>query len=357
MYLWVKSFLAWLGAAGAIYTVGFIIEAAHQSLLGIALPADTTGYIVEAGRLGLDILGLTLSPLFLWVPVVAWLAGAGIVVVLAMKRIRRVQDAILTPALVYTLGWLVVLVVSVVVTVAYGLPFVRIDNLLFRSLAKDFDKQGRLDVNSISFGWTGPIERRTVGIYQDLVCAQDASACGGAKVNTATYQERINKRFFWQVVLTGWVVLAGTLHLGHRPNAPGQVATFTETVAICSMAVAVLMVPYVYGKTFRSRAVEEVIVDCGEKMRCGDGPKRSSLSNVSANLDAGRAAESTVFTEMHGYMLARSDKSVIVFRKESENLWNIPIENLVDIRVEGFGDPFRHRIERMTRGGLAPAIH
>ena len=330
------------------YAIGFIIESAHQSLLGIPIePGTGMVYLMTTGQFALDVSVLVLrwvADLFgrlslLWS--LTAVLGSGIALTLlnrshllrnvrssaadawlqARAKHRHVFNLTRHPSIIRAS----LMVIAFAVVAAYALPLVPLEDFLFRASfdAADGVKSGRAP-------WL--IGERAHRVYWDLVCSRNASHSNCAQNERIRYKRRLENRLVIHFLFTAIVTLAGMCFLGRsRVGSPVTEATTNRSLWDGVVAVALVLtgltVPYAYGKMIKSTELPEVVVDCDKRANCPGIPVRGNEGN-----------------ELHAFILSQREKSVILWDKHLHYVWELPRENVRVTKIERLSDVLESRI-------------
>jgi len=339
----VISLLQWVlrpvGILGVFYGCGFIIESAHQSLLGISQEHAPSAYLMCAGTFLLDVVVMLLkviddTPRWVAMVVLAGLAAGFAVTAISrpmLRGLRRHLTALPRRATdlcvrtnrrrrraAVTLGGLVVLKL-----IYFDAPLIGFENLLFE----------RVPTENHFLGYGGLIEDRAEAIWHDLVCAHTDKCDPGR--DRDDYVRANRYRFLANVAVTIALVLAGavlTRHpLARAARAAADGAEINLAIIATPLIIALLSVPYVYGKTLRSTHYRRTTV-------------------VQANDD-----------ELYGYLLSDGDWSVQLFvthrmvhgepTDEPAQIWQIPRAQIKAITLVSLDDILSARVIPQASAG------
>jgi len=270
-----KWALGSVGVTGALYATGYIIEYAHQSLLGVVITKPLTiDYLLLGGTFFLDVWRdlirllrdiLTDLPRRLWdhpLLTAAVLGGSLLLVVSARFLARRPRLlSRLHPfrRVRWWLGVLTVIILSVVEMFWLDWPLLPIDNLLIETATLDRHFNVRPELKP-------PVQH----IWQLIVCSRitnDTEAKCGPRPDD--YRRQLRDAFLLNFVLTLFLSLVGgLLAVKHNPNHRRPPALPFRVLRIVFRAILLLTLihnivalPYTYGKTIHSTDVREAILE------------------------------------------------------------------------------------------------
>jgi hypothetical protein len=235
-----------IGVLGVLYSIGFVIETAHQDLLGIALDNTPLAYLVAAGNCLLDVV----LSLFELVEGTTISIGRSLLSAFAVTTVVFVALAVPFERLTKLSRWVRALIVAVIVTLAvakvayFDAPVVPFKDLLFNGFT--YDQPFYLGKFA---------EPRTERLWHDFFCTRaDASpACGkDRKLEYArTCQEWVLADIGATAILWGaaFLVLRGRTSSKKSSSMSDDMTSWLVGIPL---AIALLCIPYTYGKLLHS---------------------------------------------------------------------------------------------------------
>jgi hypothetical protein len=378
-----------IGLTGALYAVGYVIEASYQEFLGIlTAPSGTLDYLLAAGefaltvvrafvdlllnlpRLGREQLTFTLVVILLaavGLAVIAWLVFGG--------HARRAWHGASARHAHYWPSRRLWLAASFVVMILSGFemwwlawPTLPIENVL---VAKDLLRD-RFGADLFRPPWvkspenapTPVVRARTLQIWKDIVCSRLESAPPGV----------CGRRLFLEsIFLTGvltWLTVNLVLIPGNRRGLAHSVSWDGGTglaalLLLGSMLVNVGSLLQAYSRIARPTEAREIVAQyqTGGVIIRGtfqDGP--DSVVRLVNRDDENRLWEipraqvrairrwedregsvaydpgGNIYDFVHGWLIADSDKRMTLFEKDLRLIWEIPRDKVRTLMVEQVSD-------------------
>jgi hypothetical protein len=347
------------GLAGCLVTLGFIVESAYQNALGVSMQfLAPQSYILSGGTFLLDLLALTLR----WCGAHVWWVVAAMVCisVSALTLFRWKWHA---SQAIGTLILVALAALCIANLVLFDIPTVYLQNL--------WGSQGRI---KDAFGIVTPdkvrrntlAERRSLDLLRTLVCAHmprdvgrnnalEAAKmrCGG----TVSSLNDLDDFMFGCAGLTAAAILCVIWRSHSRFRSELRRGGLLRTAIIALLAVNVLTVPYLYGKSLRFSGGATAIIYYSPL----DAPQKAAPQKA-AESPSGAAKKPAVVAPQDGPVVIRSDNSepphengIIAAESDAEvvfldtnkkgEFWYLPRSKVTLIKVVQPDDILTHLIQ------------